>query len=104
MFYNEVGKKIIPGNIGELLTVRGLCYWFCDDGYKTKNGLYICTELFSKEENELLIQVLKDKFGINCSLHKHTNGDRLYILSESKDKFIFLIKPYILKIFEYKIN
>lgn len=103
IFYNELGKKIIPINIGEFLTPRGLCYWFCDDGYKTKNGLYICTESFTKEENELLIKVLKDKFEIDCSIHKHTNGHRLYILAESKQKFINLIKPYMLKIFEYKI-
>ena len=29
--YSE-GKKIVPLNIGELLTALGLCYWICDDG------------------------------------------------------------------------
>lgn len=47
MFYNEEGKIIVPQNIGELLTARGLCYWFCDDGYKTVSGLYLCTESFT---------------------------------------------------------
>jgi hypothetical protein len=104
MFYNEEGKKIVPENIGELLTARSLCYWFCDDGYKTVSGLYLCTESFTKEENELLVKVLKDKFNVICSVHKHTNGHRVHISSKSKIHFISLIKPYILKIFEYKIN
>lgn len=104
IFYNEEGKKIVPLNIGELLTPLSLCYWYCDDGYKTENGLYLCTESFTLEENELLIKVLKDKFELDCSIHKHSNGHRLYILAKSKEKFISLIKPYILTIFEYKIN
>ena len=32
LFYNSEGKKIIPLNLGELLTERGLAYWIFDDG------------------------------------------------------------------------
>jgi hypothetical protein len=30
LFYSEAGVKIIPANIGELLTPVGLAYWLCD--------------------------------------------------------------------------
>jgi len=33
LFYNQAGVKIIPANIGEVLTSVGLAYWFADEGY-----------------------------------------------------------------------
>jgi hypothetical protein len=33
LFYDPAGKKIVPSNIGELLTAVGLAYWICDDGH-----------------------------------------------------------------------
>jgi hypothetical protein len=38
LFYVE-NKKVIPSNIGDLLTLEGLCYWICDDGYWNGNGV-----------------------------------------------------------------
>jgi len=34
LFYNKEDIKYIPKNLEELLTERGLAYWFMDDGYK----------------------------------------------------------------------
>jgi hypothetical protein len=64
LFYNEKGVKIIPANIGELLTPVGLAYWFSDDGYfhKASGGLYLSTNSFSLAEVELLVEVLKKNF------------------------------------------
>jgi LAGLIDADG DNA endonuclease family len=59
-----------------------------DDGYKSGKGLYICTESFSLNEINFLINNLKSKFGLECSYHKVTNGFRIYIFSTSKDKLI----------------
>jgi hypothetical protein len=39
-----------------------------------------------------------------CSLHKHTNGYRIYIFSSSKDELINLVKPYFLDHFYYKLD
>ena len=75
-----------------------------DDGYKAGNGFYICTESYSYEDHQLLISVLKNKFKLECSIHKTTNGNRLYILSSSRNRLIELIKPYLLDHFSYKIN
>jgi len=50
MFYNLKSIKILPLEIETLLTARGLAYWIMDDGYKSANGFYICTESFSLSE------------------------------------------------------
>lgn len=63
------------------MTPRGLAYWIMDDGYKSKNGFYLCTESYSLEENEKLKNILNFKFDLDCGVHKHTNGYRLYIFS-----------------------
>ena len=104
LFYNLEGKKVIPANIKELLTPKGLAYWFMDDGYKSKKGLYICTESFSLNEIKTLIIVLKDKFNIECSYHSVTNGYRIYIFSTSALNFKELVKPYFIEDFYYKLH
>ncbi len=104
VYYNSNGIKIIPNNIENLLTARGLAHWIMDDGYNSLNGLYLCTESFSKLENELLIEVLKNKFNLECGLHKHTNGFRIYIWGSSKQNLVDLVKPYFLPSLYYKLN
>src|SRR5439155_14606808 len=57
------GQKVVPANIGDLLTPLGLVYWICDDGSWNKRGKFVtlCTNSFSLEEVELLINVLNSK-------------------------------------------
>lgn len=43
LFYPQ-GKKIIPLNIGELLTPVSLAYWAMDDGTKKNYGFIFCTD------------------------------------------------------------
>ncbi len=56
------------------------------------------------EDHQILINVLKNKFNLECNIHKTTNGNRIYILSSSKDKLLELVKPYLLNHFYYKFN
>ena len=64
LFYLN-GVKVIPLNIGELLTPVGLAYWVMDDGGKSRNNFYLNTDSFSLDEVELLIKVLKENFDLN---------------------------------------
>ena len=57
IFYNEEKIKIIPNNIDNLLTAKGLAYWIMDDGYKSRKGIYI----FSSSKNKL-IDLIKSSF------------------------------------------
>lgn len=104
LFYDLKGKKIIPINIQELLSPKGLAYWFMQDGYKSKKGLYSCTESFSLSEIKRLIFILKSKFDIKCSYHSVTNGYRIYIFSTSTIKFKELVKPYFIEHFYYILH
>lgn len=104
LFYNSEGHKILPDNLESILTPRGLAYWIMDDGYNSVNGFYICTESFTLSENQKLVNIFKNIFNLNCGVHKHTNGYRLYIFSSSKEDLLFLIKPFIIKHFYYKFN
>ena len=104
MFYNSEGHKILPDNLESILTPRGLAYWIMDDGYNSVNGFYICSESFTLSENQKLVNIFKNIFNLNCGVHKHTNGYRLYIFSSSKEDLLFLIKPVIIKHFYYKFN
>lgn len=45
-----------------------------DDGYKSKNGFYLCTESYTLADNLRLSEILKQKFSLECGIHKHTNG------------------------------
>jgi hypothetical protein len=75
LFYLE-GKKVIPLNIGELLTPLGLAYWLCDDGSfcKARSIVTLCTESFILKEVNLLANILNDKWNLNCYINKTNNG------------------------------
>ena len=64
LFYVD-GEKILPSNIGELLTPLSLAYWICDDGgfCQRDRVVVLNTQEFSLKEVELLVKVLGDKFG-----------------------------------------
>ena len=104
LFYNSEGIKIIPSNIEELLTPISLAYWIMDDGYKFNKALYISTESFKQNDLILLTKILKKKFNLESSIHKTTNGYRIYIFSTSKEKLINLVKPYFIIHFYYKLG
>lgn len=104
LFYNESGTKIIPYNLEEIMTGRSLAYWAMDDGYKSAKGFYFCTESYTLDENYKLSKILKNRFNLECGIHKHTNGHRLYIFSGSKDILLKLIKPYLIEHFYYKFD
>ena len=103
LFYVN-GVKIIPLNIGELLTARGLAYWAMDDGSKLGSGFTLCTDSYSLTSVELLIKTLKDNFNLNCTIHKFNVNYRIYILNESMDIFKELVKPYFHESMIYKLN
>ena len=104
LFYDNQGKKFIPINLEEIITIRSLAYWLMDDGYNSPYGFYFCTESYTLEDNYKLSLILKNKFNLDCGIHKHTNGPRLYVFSTSKNKLLELVKPYLIEHFYYKFK
>ena len=108
LFYNSENKKIVPLNINQLLTPRGLAYWIMDDGSLQNKGLHLSVYAFSYDEVVLLKSTLLNLFGpnviIKCSIHNHTKGYRLYIWEESMIIIRKHISQYMHKDMLYKIN
>lgn len=100
--------KIIPKNIGDLLTARGLACWAIDDGSSDRSGFIFHTNCYTKEEVELLVKVIKDNFDLNCSIH--TRNDRvkpqylIYVKADSHAKFVNLVSPYFHPSIMYKLT
>lgn len=104
LFYTNNKVKIIPENIGELLTPLALAIWIMDDGTWKKPGVRIATNCFTKDEVEFLILTLYTKFNLNCSLHKNNDKYQLYIKQESIPLLKELILPYMLPNMLYKLG
>lgn len=103
LFY-VAGKKVVPLNIGDLLTIEGLCYWICDDGYWQGNGVHLCTDSFTIEEINLLAKTLTENFNLECTLNKKNNSFRIRISSGSMPKLQSLLAPHMPSMMRYKIG
>lgn len=106
-FYNLFyvnGVKTVPNNIAELLTPQALAMWSQDDGNKLESGFTLNTHSYTKGENLLLIQALKSKLNLNCSLHKQSKYYKIFIKKDSMDKFRVLVTPYFHESMLYKLK
>lgn len=100
--------KIVPANIGELLTPIGLAYWLSDDGHfqKAGGGLYLCTDSFILAEVELLVSVLKSIFDLAGKIHK-TSGKgkyRIYLGVSQMKTLRTLVLPYLHASMQHKLG
>jgi hypothetical protein len=114
------GRKEITKEILNHLTPLSLAVWYQDDGgaeYERRGGYvegkkggakcYLCTDSYSKESCENIKKWFFDKFNIDVYLkeRKLSNriGYRIRMDCLNSEKFINLISPYILPMFNYKI-
>jgi LAGLIDADG DNA endonuclease family len=104
LFYPE-GQKVVPMNIGELLTSLGLAYWIADDGCKVRSIVTLCTESFSLAEVTLLANTLKDKWDLKCYINKTNNGGfRILIPRKSLPILQSLLTNVMPHMMKYKIG
>lgn len=100
--YNEqyVPKKSIKYDFVKDLDAFGLAVWYMDDGFVTKNCFQISSCGFTLEEINILQKVLLENFGIETN----TNAvNEIYIKTISREKFISLVKPFIIPSLQYKL-
>lgn len=108
-FYKD-NKKKIPKLIHRWLAPLTMAVWFMDDGSikpDRNKSLILNTQSFSKKDVEMLKNVLEQKFGIKAKLRiqqRKQIGYQLYLLSETIDKFIDIVNPYILSSMRYKLG
>ncbi len=121
MFYVNGVKCITSDNIKFLDHPIGLACLYMDDGTlvidstNRNNGKYLFPRIalyslsFSKAENELLADHIKQVFNIDFKLKKRPDGKK-FILELNKQseimKFINLVEPFVLEIpcMHYKID
>lgn len=104
LFYSEQGVKIVPSNLDQLLTARGIAYWFMDDGYTSLGDFFFCTECYTLAECEQFVSILTNKFGLSCRIYNHTNGPRVVVRKVCADQFRELVKPHMIPHFHYKLG
>lgn len=78
----------------------GLATWFMDDGAKSGNSYILCTNSFSLNDIEIIQRVLLNKFEIEITVQA---SNIIRIRSNSINKFLNLIQPYIIPSMQYKI-
>jgi len=96
--------KIIKEDLFYFLSPKSLAYWIMSDGVSNQYGLTFCTDAFTIKEVIILINILKIRFDLNCSLHYSNKCPRIYIKAKSMAKLRFIIKPYLIPFSKYKLE
>uniref|UniRef100_UPI0022FD3A64 hypothetical protein n=1 Tax=Drechslerella dactyloides TaxID=74499 RepID=UPI0022FD3A64 len=105
MFYKN-GKKVISPNIEKYITPLALAIFIMDDGGWAKPGVRIATNNFKLEEVQLLAEILKRKYNLDCTVQKIATVDQysLYIKSSSVPALQKLILPCFHTSMYYKLG
>ena len=93
------GRKAVPKVVLSPLT---LAVWFMDDGCKSYKALYLNTQQFDIESQELLMEMLKKQWGINASLNRDKCYYRIRIAVASVKRFQAIVEPHMLECLRYK--
>lgn len=96
-FYAGKRKKV-PRQIGKWLSPHSLATWFMDDGSIKSHAtisLILHTHSFSRQEIELLIRVLLERWQIAAKPRRQRDGIQIFIPAHEAKKFYTIVKPYI---------
>lgn len=105
----ENGKKKVTRTLTDALTEESLAFWYMDDGNlsyrcddKFSPRIRINTQGFSFEENELLCDMLRNRFGVDCKVRLERGYYLIYVTTEGTKKFLEMVTPYMCKSMGYK--
>lgn len=135
LIYDKNGKKYITRKTLNKLTVLGLAIWYMDDGYlsiqmkKSRKNYYnneeryvyecpkvssrkikIATHCFNEDEHNIIKKYFIEKWGIDIVIYSpnkknNTNQRAIYMNATNSNKFIDIIKPFILlPLFDKKLD
>lgn len=97
-FYS--GKRKIVPRIS--LSPLSLAVWFMDDGCKSYRALYLNTQQFDLEHQELLMGLLKEQWDVQSSLNRDKQYTRIRIAVSSVQRFKEVVGQRMLPQFAYK--
>lgn len=101
-WFYKGGKKRIPTDV----TLDGLtlAVWFMDDGCKSRNSWYLNSQQFSQSEQEFLIRLLDETFGIQGTLNRDKSYSRIRIRTSSAEQLHKAVDEHVLPCFRYKLT
>ncbi len=106
-YFYPNGKKIIPIDIGKILTEPiALAVWYMDDGYfnKIDRNSYIYLGRVTRAEAEILQKAVEKNFGIVATIYdKKNKGYALFFRAKETKKLQTLICPFIIESLKYKL-
>nr|YP_009138091.1 LAGLIDADG homing endonuclease [Lobosphaera incisa]AKF78649.1 LAGLIDADG homing endonuclease [Lobosphaera incisa] len=107
---NGSKKKQIMPCIEKYITPRVLAYWFMDDGGKAcynkdfpRKGLVFNTQGFSEDHVIFLVNILKNKYQLNCWHKPNKKGFIIVISGNHYNKWRGLVDPYLHPSMVYKL-
>lgn len=105
LFYkNKV--KIIPRNLDQLLTARGLAFWIMDDGgISVYKQTILHTRAYTYDDVNYIQSVLLKNFSLVTRLEEKKKGQWvIYIPIKQKISLKLIVGPYMIESMWYKIN
>ena len=94
-------RKVLTQAWLDKVTEAGLAFWYMDDG--SYNGsVQISTFAFTYDEHVMLVNHLKEKFGLIFDIHETAKGNYLVCNPKSRDKFLQMTAPYVQPSMYYK--
>lgn len=111
-FYPQSEKRLPDKNrLKMFLTPLALTIWICDDGTRSGVGLALCTNCFTKQEVQILCNILYELYGITATLQKALFSKktkqvqyRLYIHKKSMGVVKSLVLPWMPLSMLYKLG
>jgi len=101
-FYKN-GVKILPENIFDLFTPQMMAVWFMDDGSNIGTGFTLSTHSFSFEEQVRIVDYLHYRYTIPAVIVKDRTKFKIAIGKYGRDRFMEIIRPFIIPSMNYKI-
>ena len=104
-YYNKI--KVFPYDfVNNHLNDLSLAIWMMDDGYNYGNrGFEFCTDNFTEDENEKIVELFKNKFDINSHVIRVAKKNyRVLVNKKDKTKLFNIVRKYIIPSMLYKIK
>ena len=103
MFYQNK-TKIVPNDLLEILNPFDLAIWYMDDGSNNGRNITLNTHNFSVTEQRSLQNFLLNKFGVVTTLVKDRSKYKIAIGHNEYDKFLNIVRPFVISSMNYKIS
>lgn len=96
--------KIVPNNIYDLINYETIAHMIMGDGSFTNKGLTLNLQSFKLKELILLLNVLKIKYNLDCTIHKSRHQYVIYLKVHSVKALYPKIKDFIIPSMKYKFD